>query len=237
MYEPIDMTIELDGVGRRLSGLGLPAGEGSVKESGPDREPDSESPDGPVFVDESGQRGKKFRRAGWVLTAVCACYAVTLVVLLVGGSSSAPWLQIPGLAPAKEPDRVEIQQPVSSGTATVGVRPNIPAAGPVPTDSNGVVVSRPSSTGVAGTPSKIAPGTTPPVEPSKSPAGGLTTATSPGPPVTSPTPTPTTSVPPVIPSQTAPVTTDPVTPDPPETSTAPAAGQPESQQLAMEGGR
>lgn len=82
-HEPNEVTIQLDGIGRQLSEL-LPeptAPEGS---------------DGPVFVDESGRRGKTLRRFGWVLAAVCVCYAVTLVVAVLGGNSSAPFLPLSG---------------------------------------------------------------------------------------------------------------------------------------------
>ncbi|MFD9793273.1 hypothetical protein ACFWXK_20255 [Streptomyces sp. NPDC059070] len=58
-------------------------------------------PDGPVFVDESGRRGKNLRRLGWLFGLACTCYAVMLVGSLLGGNSRAPWLGIPGPA-AKE---------------------------------------------------------------------------------------------------------------------------------------
>ncbi|MGC4946557.1 hypothetical protein ACLQ2N_10225 [Streptomyces sp. DT224] len=83
-HEPNEVTIQLDGIGRQLSEL-LP------EPSAPD---DS---DGPVFVDESGRRGKTLRRFGWLLAAVFVCYAVTLVVAVLGGNSSAPFLPLSNL--------------------------------------------------------------------------------------------------------------------------------------------
>ncbi|MFJ6851274.1 hypothetical protein ACIQM3_12150 [Streptomyces sp. NPDC091271] len=80
-HEPNDVTVQLDGLGRQLSELPV--------EPGP---PDPS--DGPVFVDESGRRSKTYRRVGWVLAAICAVYAVTLVVAVLGGNSSAPWLPL-----------------------------------------------------------------------------------------------------------------------------------------------
>ncbi|MFK8908037.1 hypothetical protein ACJA3G_13465, partial [Streptomyces sp. YS-3] len=65
-------------------------------------------PDGPVFVDESGRRGKNLRRLGWVFGLACTCYAVMLVGSLLGGSSRAPWLGIPGPA-AKEKKTETVQ--------------------------------------------------------------------------------------------------------------------------------
>ena len=59
-HEPNEVTVQLDGLGRQLAEL--PAGT---------RLPPDGS-DGPVFVDESGRRSKKFRRLGWVLAIACA---------------------------------------------------------------------------------------------------------------------------------------------------------------------
>lgn len=82
-HDPNEVTVQLDGLGRQLSELRTQphAQEGS---------------DGPVFVDESGRRSKKFRRIGWILALACAGYAVTLVIALIGGNSNAPSLLIPG---------------------------------------------------------------------------------------------------------------------------------------------
>lgn len=82
-HEPNDVTVQLDGLGRQLSEL--PVEPGSPEHS-----------DGPVFVDESGRRSKTYRRLGWILATICAIYAVTLVVAVVGGNSTAPWLPISG---------------------------------------------------------------------------------------------------------------------------------------------
>ncbi|MFD5350159.1 hypothetical protein ACFWJY_42050, partial [Streptomyces anulatus] len=80
-HEPNDATIQLDGLGRQLAELpGEPA------------PPDGS--DGPVFVDESGRRSKTYRRLGWVLASACVAYAVTLVLAVLGGNSSAPWLPL-----------------------------------------------------------------------------------------------------------------------------------------------
>ncbi|MFF3056266.1 hypothetical protein [Streptomyces sp. NPDC057909] len=101
-HEPNDVTVQLDGLGRQLSELTAEPGvpEGS---------------DGPVFVDESGRRSKTFRRLGWVLAAVCACYAVTLVVALLGGNSSAPWLPLSGQKQHKKAEEVPVP-PAPSGS-------------------------------------------------------------------------------------------------------------------------
>jgi hypothetical protein len=79
----------------------------------------AESPDGrPVFVDASGRRGRKIRRLGWLAGIVCACYAVMLIVTVLGGNSSAPWLLIPG--PADDGKKAADTVRVSPGTASRG---------------------------------------------------------------------------------------------------------------------
>ncbi|MEU4348794.1 hypothetical protein [Streptomyces sp. NPDC023838] len=86
-------------------------------------------PDGPVFVDESGRRGKNLRRLGWVFGLACTCYAVMLVGSLLGGSSRAPWLGIPGPA-AKEKKTETVQvtpAPAESRTPHPGTKPGVPA--------------------------------------------------------------------------------------------------------------
>ncbi|WP_371652998.1 MULTISPECIES: hypothetical protein [unclassified Streptomyces] len=87
--------------------------------------------DGPVFVDESGRRGKNLRRLGWVFGLACTCYAVMLVGSLLGGSSRAPWLGIPGPA-AKEKTTETVQvtpAPTDSRATRPGTRPSVPAKG------------------------------------------------------------------------------------------------------------
>lgn len=49
----------------------------------------------PVFVDTTGRRSRTWRRAGSITALCCACYATTVVVALVGGDSTAPFLQLP----------------------------------------------------------------------------------------------------------------------------------------------
>ncbi|MFF5333914.1 DUF2975 domain-containing protein [Streptomyces sp. NPDC013181] len=79
--------------------------------------------DGPVFVDESGRRGKTLRRFGWLLAAVCVCYAVTLVVAVLGGNSSAPFLPLSG-----QEQQQESTTPTGDGGAPTAPDPG-PAAG------------------------------------------------------------------------------------------------------------
>jgi hypothetical protein len=240
MHEPSDVTIELDGLGRQLSEL--PAGIGPVLESGPDGEFVQEGSDKPVFVDASGRRGKKFRRAGWIVAIACACYAVTLVAALIGGSSNAPWLNLPlpGRADNK-PKTVEVL-PGPSNSASVGVAPGGTAPGPAPTDSNGNVLPRPSGSATAGADNSPEPGDSDDGQPAKPPKGGDTG--SPGGGNTNPVvPPPVTSDPPGDTGGTSEPPPD-VPSDPPVGPSTPAsepAGDPSANgagtQLAAEGGR
>ncbi|MFD7867230.1 hypothetical protein [Streptomyces sp. NPDC057682] len=122
-HEPNEVTIQLDGIGRQLSEL-LPE---------PNTAPEG---DGPVFVDESGRRGKTLRRLGWVLAAICVAYAVTLVVAVLGGSSSAPFLPISGQEEHRKAEDVTTpatpgagQDASSSPDATPGASPSAPQGG------------------------------------------------------------------------------------------------------------
>ncbi|MFI6085850.1 hypothetical protein ACIBBB_33760 [Streptomyces sp. NPDC051217] len=126
----MDVTVELDGLGRQLSELPGPATEadgGSAARA-------ADSSDGPVFVDASGRRSKKLRRLGWVLAIASACYAVALVASLMGGNSSAPWLQIPGVSDKRDSDKVEIQPPPKD-RPTVVATPGAGGLDPSPTES------------------------------------------------------------------------------------------------------
>lgn len=148
---------------------------------GPAVAPPDES-DGPVFVDESGRRSKKFRRLGWVLAIACACYAATVVIALIGGNSNAPWLLIPGPSGDKKNsstvEETTVPADAPSGTPAPGNTPGAlapsgaPSAGADKVQRSGSP-REPGSKGSAGT--SAAPGT------GKGSAGTGSTGTSPNP--------------------------------------------------------
>ncbi|ROQ68867.1 hypothetical protein EDD93_3349 [Streptomyces sp. 840.1] len=72
-----------------VAGTGEPAGP-AVRGSGP-----VARGSGPVFVDATGRRSRTWRRAGVITALVCSCYATTVVATLIGGDSSAPFLELP----------------------------------------------------------------------------------------------------------------------------------------------
>ena len=148
IHEPNDVTFELDGLGRQLSEL--PAGDSPVSEADSVQKIGSHAPDGPVFVDSSGRRSKKLRRAGWAVSLACACYAMAVIAALVGGNSSAPWLRIPGVAEKESADKVVVQ-PTPTVGATTSATPGATGVTPSPTDANGAVtVRQPSGSGSGG---------------------------------------------------------------------------------------
>ncbi|MFF3177503.1 hypothetical protein ACFVQ0_33360 [Streptomyces sp. NPDC057900] len=214
-HEPNEVTIQLDGLGRQLSEL-LPepgAPEGS---------------EGPVFVDESGRRSKTFRRFGWVIAAVCVCFAATLVGTVLGGNSSAPFLPLSGQEEHRNADEVQVppSAPVGSADAsaspgaTAGTSPSAPMAGnsaPVPPGSSAAAGSPAAGTGPSAPPAVVPVG-----DRSAATTGGGGTASSAGTPASTP-PAADTGAPPAEP-ETEPSDTT-TTPPPAESADPPVEEQ------------
>ncbi|MEU6707512.1 hypothetical protein [Streptomyces wuyuanensis] len=136
-HDPNEVTIQIDSVEFR-----------NLQAARMTPEAPQEDADGPVFVDESGRRSKKFRRIGWVLALACAGYAVTLVVALVGGNSSAPSLLIPGPADDKADTAEETPGPSDAPSTPAGSE--VVAGVPSPSGSPAAVPQQP--VGSAGEP-------------------------------------------------------------------------------------
>ncbi|MFJ9887777.1 hypothetical protein ACIQRW_18170 [Streptomyces sp. NPDC091287] len=202
-HEPNDATIQLDGLGRQLAEL---AGEPAP--------PDGT--DGPVFVDESGRRGKTFRRIGWVLASVCVAYAVTLVLALLGGNSSAPWLPLSETgekAKAEQAEEAPAPDDTVGGPSGDSPEPGPSASGPAATEESGPPDdATPSATSVL-VPAGSAgdPSTSVAADPTRSPGAGGAGGSAGG---TEPDPTTSTAEPPVDPSPPSPEPepSDPTTP-------------------------
>ncbi|MET9589391.1 hypothetical protein ABZY45_00250 [Streptomyces sp. NPDC006516] len=200
-HEPNDVTVQLDGLGRQLSELPV--------------EPNLPDPsDGPVFVDESGRRSKTYRRLGWVLAAICAAYAVTLVVALLGGNSTAPWLPLSGQEKQHSED-IEVR-PAPSGD----VVSRSPEATPTASSASGAAAT-PSSGASAS--ASAAPGASAASAPesAQAPRDTESSAPAPGGSVTSPSaagPSPSADVDP--PTEESP----PASPEPSESTVQPQEG-------------
>ncbi|MFK4148106.1 hypothetical protein [Streptomyces sp. NPDC004065] len=90
---------------------------------------------GPVFVDMSGRRSRRFRRFGMAVGLACAVYGVVIVVTLVSGNSNAPWLPVPGQAEHRPSNKVDTSPAPSDprrppGTGGGGALPGAPVNTP-----------------------------------------------------------------------------------------------------------
>lgn len=115
-HDPDEVTVQLDVAGAHLEDWLVqqakrPGGAQGVQEG----------TDGPVFVDETGRRSRRYRRIGMAVGIACAVYAVVIVATLLSGNSSAPWLPVPGKEDEKPASRVE--------------SPTLPPASPQPSDT------------------------------------------------------------------------------------------------------
>lgn len=184
-HEPNDVTIQLDGLGRQLAELpGEPVPAGGS--------------DGPVFVDESGRRSKTYRRLGWVVAALCAAYAVTLVFAVLGGNSTAPWLPLSGQKEEAKAEEAEVRPaPSDSAEPSDDLDPAPGATGPSGTPESGASgPAEPTATSVtvpAGSGGRT-PSASTSVTPPGTTGGGATqpaaTSSAPKPPVSTPPPSP-----------------------------------------------
>jgi hypothetical protein len=192
-HDPDEVTVQLDGGSADDRVDGKPAGDSG-----------SEGSDGPVFVDESGRRSRRFRRIGFAVGIACAVYAVVIVVTLLSGNSNAPWVPMTGPkddTPAGKVDTSPVPAESARPSAPVGVLlPGItPTARAGATPAPGISVPAPVAT--------VSPG-----KPGVSPAPSATATQPGGNPSASTVPsvTPTQSVnPPASPSPTPPVTPSP----------------------------
>jgi len=148
-HDPHEVTVQLDGVGRQLEELLVrQAKEGA----------DAGAGDGPVFVDETGRRSRRYRRIGIAVGIACAVYAVVIVGTLLSGNSDAPWLPVPGQ---------QDEQPAGQ----VDTSP-LPAESVQPSDSAGVTPTPEASVSAGVTPSQGSTAVTP---------GASSSAANPGP--------------------------------------------------------
>ncbi|MFI9149991.1 hypothetical protein [Streptomyces sp. NPDC053367] len=200
-HDPHEVTVQLDAV--QLGDVALRPVKGGLTGA-------TDGSDGPVFVDETGRRSRRWRRLGMAVGLACAVYAVVIVATLLSGSSDAPWLPVPEKggkpagkvdSPALPSDSVQPSGPGASmspeadPSATAG---STPAAGATP----GAAGAAPTAEAPAGrattTPGPAATRSTAPL-----PGGGVTqpdpepteTATEPDPEPTTPSEDPTTADP------------------------------------------
>ncbi|MFI8518853.1 hypothetical protein ACIGEZ_13650 [Streptomyces sp. NPDC085481] len=207
-HDPHEVTIQLDAVDLRSLG-----DTWSLRPAEAAPEPQRE-PNGPVFVDESGRRGRRFRRIGTLIGVACTVYAVVIVATLLSGNSTAPWVPVP-----KQEQDVPAGQDQASPSPTEPTEAS-PSASGTPTSSatpTGERSAAPTKVPSASA-STRGPGTRAPAPSATAPKPDKTTR-GPGPGPSRPgTPPPTSSAP----------TDDPT----PKTTTSPADGAPMTLGLA-----
>lgn len=201
-HDPHEVTVQLDGVGRQVEELLVrQAKEGA----------DAGAGDGPVFVDETGRRSRRYRRIGMVVGTACAVYAVVIVATLLSGNSDAPWLPVPGQADEQPAGKVDTSPlpaesvlpsdaagvtPAPGASVSAGVTPSRGAAAAVTPDASASASQNPGPS-VSARPSasvgKPDPGTSTP-GPDPEPSVSVSNSPAPSPSesvATSPDPTPT----------------------------------------------
>ncbi|MFI0967229.1 hypothetical protein ACH4S8_38460 [Streptomyces sp. NPDC021080] len=166
-HDPNEVTVQLGGVSLRARGTVQPGKNVSAA---------GEASEGPVFVDASGRRSRRFRRLGMLVAVACAVYAVVIVATLLSGNSNAPWLPVPGQEEDMPAGQVKTSplptQPVKrSGTRGATAPRAVATAGGGVRPSAGSTASAgasPSATAASGHPKPSASAT-------KKPKPGVTT--------------------------------------------------------------
>lgn len=176
----------------------------------------SEVEPSPVFVDQSGRRGRRLRGLGWIFGVAFVGVTLLMISGLLGTQSDAPSFPVPGTADTLPPGQyVNAPLPAPPGRAdrskgaphtaapsTSGTPSGTPTATTSPTASAGSTSGDGTAT-ATGKPSSGTKHTKPPVSSSSSAK-----------------PTHTASAPPVKPT-TAPPSTQPATTSPPAAQNAP----------------
>ncbi|MES5823653.1 hypothetical protein [Streptomyces sp. RG80] len=202
-HDPHEVTVQLDAVALRADNrLVGQAGE------------TPENSDGPVFVDESGRRSRRYRRIGIFVGLACAVYAIVIVMTLLSGNSNAPWLPVPGQGEGKEAGQVE-NSPLPGETVVPTDAGSLsPGTSPVPSDAG-----TPSSSATA--PGASASAQEPGAVTDPKPTATKTTVPGPG---GDPTPDPETPTDPATSNPPDPTPTEEPSPDPTETPAGDSAG-------------
>ncbi|MEV7287970.1 hypothetical protein AB0O01_25950 [Streptomyces sp. NPDC093252] len=118
-HDPHEVTVQMDAV---------QVGEGGVVRAAPGDGP--EGGDGPVFVDATGRRSRRYRRIGMAVAVACAVYAVVIVATLMSGNSHAPWLPVPGQQDGQPAGQVDTTP--EPRTSAESADPSATAPGPSP---------------------------------------------------------------------------------------------------------
>ncbi|MGY0067657.1 hypothetical protein ACWZEH_12690 [Streptomyces sp. QTS137] len=175
-HDPHEVTVQLDAV--QFGDGVLRATPGRHRSGG-----GHDAADGPVFVDESGRRGRLYRRIGLAVGLACAGYAVVIVATLMSGNSTAPWMPVPGQEQEQPAGKVETSPRPAEPDASPSVEPT-PGTEPTADDPDapaspdagvpaGGVASPEAESGEAAEPSSTPTGSAP--KPGTGTGGSATT--------------------------------------------------------------
>ncbi|MFD5633412.1 hypothetical protein ACFWJM_04575 [Streptomyces sp. NPDC127077] len=108
----------------------------------------------PVFVDQTGQRGRRLRGLGWLVGILCAGCVVAMISGLVGTQSQAPALTIPGTANTTPPSQylnapLPAAPGVEPGTSTTATATEVTATPTVTTPDATASATATADTGTA----------------------------------------------------------------------------------------
>ncbi|MGW1586980.1 hypothetical protein [Streptomyces sp. NPDC002386] len=85
----------------------------------------------PVFVDQTGQRGRRLRGLGWLVGILCTGCVVAMISGLVGTQSQAPALTVPGTADTTPPSQyLNAPLPAAPGVTEPAAGTTAPATTP-----------------------------------------------------------------------------------------------------------
>ncbi|MCH5672234.1 hypothetical protein [Streptomyces gilvus] len=106
----------------------------------------------PVFVDRTGQRGRRLRGLGWLVGVVCTGFVLAMISGLVGTQSQAPALHVPDTADTTPPSQY-LNAPVPAAPGVAGsadsTTATTPAASP---DATASVIATPADGTAASSP-------------------------------------------------------------------------------------
>ncbi|MEV7983206.1 hypothetical protein [Streptomyces sp. NPDC086519] len=95
----------------------------------------------PVFVDQTGQRGRRLRGLGWLVGVICTGFVVAMISGLVGTQSRAPALRVPGTADTTPPSQY-LNAPVPAAPGVAGSAGSTTATAATP-DATGSGIATP----------------------------------------------------------------------------------------------
>ncbi|MEU9144239.1 hypothetical protein [Streptomyces sp. NPDC048349] len=99
----------------------------------------------PVFVDQSGLRGRLLRGLGWPVSVVGAVLAVAMGSSLIGVQADAPAMGIPA-QPSRPPSPVPSLSPTPSPAASSSSSPGTAGRSATPRTKSSATPSKPAAT-------------------------------------------------------------------------------------------